>query len=346
MRRRSLLILTGILVVALGAAAGGVYAYDAGHRERLARGVKVGGIDVGGLEAGAARAKLRAALLGPLNRPVRVRHREQRFTLTARQARIAVDVRATVDRALARSREGNAATRAWRDATGGRVDADVPVRVDYSRKAVDRLVARVRDDVERPARDAELDLAAGRVEPTPSRTGVRVRATRLEREVTRTLLARGPRKPVRVRTATVAPKVSTKDLERRYPTVVIVDRAAYQLTLYRKLKVAKTYRIAVGQAGLETPAGLYNVQNKAENPAWHVPDSDWAGSLAGQIIPPGPANPIKARWMGIYDGAGIHGTDAVGSLGTAASHGCIRMAVPDVVELYDQVPVNAPVYIA
>ena len=42
--------------------------------------------------------------------------------------------------------------------------------------------------------------------------------------------------------------------------------------------------------------------------------------------------------MGIYDGAGIHGTADVGSLGTAASHGCIRMAVPDVEELYDQVP--------
>jgi lipoprotein-anchoring transpeptidase ErfK/SrfK len=50
--------------------------------------------------------------------------------------------------------------------------------------------------------------------------------------------------------------------------------------------------------------------------------------------------------MGIYNGAGIHGTDATGSIGSAASHGCIRMLIPDVVELYDQVPVGAPVYIA
>ena len=59
-----------------------------------------------------------------------------------------------------------------------------------------------------------------------------------------------------------------------------------------------------------------------------------------------PENPLKARWLGIYAGAGIHGTDVTSSLGTAASHGCIRMAIPDVVELYDQVPVSAPVYIA
>ena len=98
--------------------------------------------------------------------------------------------------------------------------------------------------------------------------------------------------------------------------------------------------------GLETPAGLYAIQNKAVDPVWNVPNSDWAGDLAGKAIPPGPENPLKARWMGIYAGAGIHGTDALDSLGSAASHGCVRMAVPDVIDLYDQTPVGAPVYIA
>jgi lipoprotein-anchoring transpeptidase ErfK/SrfK len=50
--------------------------------------------------------------------------------------------------------------------------------------------------------------------------------------------------------------------------------------------------------------------------------------------------------MGIYDGAGIHGTDAVSSIGQRASHGCIRMLIPHVVELYDRVPVGTPVYIS
>jgi lipoprotein-anchoring transpeptidase ErfK/SrfK len=59
-----------------------------------------------------------------------------------------------------------------------------------------------------------------------------------------------------------------------------------------------------------------------------------------------PENPLKARWLSTYDGAGIHGTDQTYSLGTAASHGCIRMAIPDVIELYDHVPVGAPIYIA
>ncbi len=77
-----------------------------------------------------------------------------------------------------------------------------------------------------------------------------------------------------------------------------------------------------------------------------MPNSPWAGKLAGKVIPPGPDDPIKARWMGIFDGAGIHGTDEIGSLGSAASHGCVRMAIPDVEALYDQVDVGTPVFIA
>ena len=68
--------------------------------------------------------------------------------------------------------------------------------------------------------------------------------------------------------------------------------------------------------------------------------------LAGTVVPGGtPENPLKARWMGIFDGAGIHGTDDVASLGSAASHGCVRMAVPDVIELYDRVDIGTPIYI-
>lgn len=77
-----------------------------------------------------------------------------------------------------------------------------------------------------------------------------------------------------------------------------------------------------------------------------MPNSAWAGSLAGQTIPPGPQDPLKARWMGIFNGAGIHGTDVLSSLGSAASHGCIRMAIPDVIALYAQTPLGTPVYIA
>jgi lipoprotein-anchoring transpeptidase ErfK/SrfK len=127
---------------------------------------------------------------------------------------------------------------------------------------------------------------------------------------------------------------------------VTIDRGNFKLSLFKKLERVQTYPIAVGQVGLETPAGLYKIQNKAVNPAWHVPNSAWAGSLAGQVIPGGaPNNPLRARWLGVYDGVGVHGTDARGSIGTNASHGCIRMLVEDVEKLYDEVPIGTPIYI-
>jgi lipoprotein-anchoring transpeptidase ErfK/SrfK len=74
--------------------------------------------------------------------------------------------------------------------------------------------------------------------------------------------------------------------------------------------------------------------------------SDWAGSLQGQVIPGGaPNNPLKARWLGIADGVGIHGTSEDWSIGSRASHGCIRMHVGDVVDLYPRVPVGTKVLI-
>ena len=346
MRSKSF-IAVSVLLAALLALAGGVYAYDSGREDLIAEGVRVGDVDVGGLTATQARERLATRLLEPLAQPVKVRYRGRSYTLTAQQARVGVNIDRSVGQAIERSREGGIIKRTVRGLTGGRVAAQVPVDISYDRSAVKRLTQRVEKDLEREPVNADIDLSGSGVSTKPSREGLQVRAARLRREIADRLVAtHGPR-TVRVRARTLEPEVTSEELAERYPAIVIVNRSAFRLTLYKNLKPAKTYRIAVGKAGLETPAGRYSIQNKDSNPAWHVPQSDWAGELAGKVIPPGdPKNPIKARWMGIYNGAGIHGTDAVNSLGTAASHGCIRMAIPDVTELFDQVPVQAPVYIA
>ena len=342
------LVPIAILIALLLAGAGGVYAYDRGQDGRIAEGVQVNGVDVGGLSTVAAREKLRAALLEPLDRAVTARYEGRRFKLTPRQAAIGVDIDGSVARALDRSRQGSMFTRTWRELRGERLDADLDAKITWSRAAVRRLVARVQKRLERPAVDAKLDLASGSVDPQPSRDGLSVRGKRLRRDLERELLDPGAARRVRVRTDVVRPAVSTGQLAEKYPAVLVIDRSSFQLTLYKKLKLAKTYGIAVGQVGLETPAGLYNIQNKAVDPAWTMPDSDWvAPGDRGKVVPGGiPENPLKARWMGVYDGVGIHGTGDPGSIGTNASHGCIRMRVPEVVELYDQVPVGAPIYIS
>jgi len=345
--RSGVLIATTALVAVLLVAAAGVYAYDTGHEDRIADGVTVGGVDVGGMRASAARERLRAELLDPLDAPVHVRARGRTFRLTAREARVAVGVDASVGEAVARSRDGNVVARTLRSLTGGRVDADIEPRVTWSSEAVGRLVSRVRRRVDRAARNAQVTFAASGLTQVSGRTGLEVDTEELRDRVEAALVqpvAADRRVTARVRR--VDPEVTRAELSQRYGTVLVVDRGSFRIRLYKDLELAKTYPIALGEAGQETPSGLYAIQNKAVNPSWNVPDSDWAGELAGRVIPPGPDNPIKARWMGIYDGVGIHGTADRGSIGSFASKGCIRMLVEDVTELYERVPVGARIYIS
>lgn len=199
----------------------------------------------------------------------------------------------------------------------------------------------------RKARDADISVAGARVNVQKSVVGLSVDAKSLRPKVEHALVTDiDDNRAVRAKIKRTKPKVTTGKLAKRYPVVLTVDRTNHRISLFKKLRRKLTYPIAVGQAGLETPAGRYTISNKAINPAWSVPNSPWAGSLAGSVIPGGAANnPLKARWLGVADGVGVHGTDARGSIGTNASHGCIRMLVEDVVKLYDQVPVGTPIFI-
>jgi lipoprotein-anchoring transpeptidase ErfK/SrfK len=342
MRQRSFIIVA-LTVGLLLAGAVGVYAYDSAREDTIAEGITVAGIDLGGLDAEEARIRLDAEVAKPLERPIAVVYERRRFTLSAEDARVKADVGGMVDAALAKSREPFILARVARDITGGEEDVALSASVSYSRTAVAGLVDRVRDGLDRPARDATLDFPS--LAKVKEQNGLEVSRNALQREIEAALVSSDDRRvsaPVRV----TKPRYTQAELADRYPTVLVVERGAFRLKMYRRLSLSKTYPIAVGQIGLETPAGLYHIQNKAVNPSWHVPNRPWAGKLAGTVVPPGPSNPIKARWMGIYAGAGIHGTTAVGSLGTAASHGCIRMAIPDVIALYPQVPVGTPIYVA
>jgi lipoprotein-anchoring transpeptidase ErfK/SrfK len=144
----------------------------------------------------------------------------------------------------------------------------------------------------------------------------------------------------------VHPKRNVIDLRRKHRAVLTIDRAHFKLRYFKNLKLRRTYGIAVGAPGYETPTGRFSISNKAVNPAWSAPDEPWAGAYRNEVVAGGsPENPLKARWMGIVGGVGIHGTAAEYSIGTAASHGCIRMRVADVIELYPRVPVGTTVLI-
>ncbi|MCW3012625.1 MAG: hypothetical protein JWO90_3029 [Solirubrobacterales bacterium] len=345
MSKKTLLI-PAVLLVVLLATAGGVFAFDGARTVEVAKGITVGGVDIGGLTPAVARQRLERELVAALQEPVKVHHDKATWTLGAREAKIETNVDAVVDDAVRRSEDGGMLGRTLRRVTGGKVEADLEPAVTFSDRAVVRLLDKVRKEVGRPAKDATLQITGSGVEMAPGRRGLQVKASELHEAINAALVSPTADRRFVAATRKVAPKVSTKDLARSNPVVLIADRGANTLRLYRDLELVKTYGIAAGTAEFPTPAGQFTIANKAVNPAWSVPNSDWAGSLQGQVIPGGsPENPLKARWMGIIDGVGIHGTSSEGSIGSNASHGCLRMRVADVVDLYPKVPVGAKILI-
>jgi lipoprotein-anchoring transpeptidase ErfK/SrfK len=343
-RRVQFTIIGAVLLLFAGAI--GAYAWDASKQDQIAKGIRIGEVDVGGMNTAQAREKVKQDLVAPLAHPLKITYGGHRWTLGVRRLHLKVDLDGMIAEATDASRSGSVPSRVWRYATGGSVDRQIAPRLSYSKAAVNRFVKDLADQVDRDAQDATVAPTPSSLNAVPGKDGRKLDDDKLRQQIEAEVGdPRGVRQLVRATVHRTKPKLTTDQLASKYPAYVTIDRAAFSLKLWTDLKEDKSYTIAVGQQGLETPAGLYHVEDKAVNPSWHVPNSAWAGSLAGQTIPPGPLDPIKARWMGIFNGAGIHGTDETWSLGQAVSHGCIRMSIPDVIDLYDRVSVGTPVYI-
>jgi lipoprotein-anchoring transpeptidase ErfK/SrfK len=331
-----------VVVLALG-----MYAYDHGRRDQIAKGVRIDGIDVGGLSASAATARLQRSVAVSMERPVAVAWHGRAWRITPRQAGVAVDVAGTVSEAVGASRTGSIFSRTWRGLFGGSISKDVPLRVSYSRQALRSFAAQVGATVDTAPRDATVEPGASGLAEVPDRIGVAVEQKRLAARLARALTRPSAKRTLTVPTLVRKPAVTTSELAAKYPAYIVIDRAKFELLFYERLKLASSYPIAVGMQGLETTAGLYHIQWKQTDPPWYVPNSAWAGALAGKTIPPGPQDPLKARFMAFNGGAGIHGIDPseYGTIGHDASHGCVRMRIPDVIALYSRTPVGTPVYV-
>jgi lipoprotein-anchoring transpeptidase ErfK/SrfK len=138
-------------------------------------------------------------------------------------------------------------------------------------------------------------------------------------------------------------KAGTKHVEK-----IVVSKADFTATVYVDGKIARVFPVAYGanpdglnkrkSGDSRTPEGAFKIVGKAINPAYQP-----------LSIPGGaPNNPFGTRWMGlnIWGGSiGMHGTSNPSSIGTRASHGCIRMFTPDAEDLFELVRVGTPVVV-
>ena len=168
----------------------------------------------------------------------------------------------------------------------------------------------------------------------------------LRGKVTKTFSPRTRQAVIRYQRKHKLPRTGVVDAKTREAMVgrIVVDLSEFTLRLIRDGRVVMKYKVATGQVAYPTPTGTFKVIDMQKNPAWFPPDSPWAKGLG--VIPPGPGNPLGTRWIGTSAPAiGIHGTYADYSIGTRASHGCMRMHIPEVEALYEEVTLGMPVII-
>ena len=311
---KRLLLLVLVVAVASGAAApsaqrGGV----------VPSGVAVGGLPIGDLPV----EKARAAISWSYNRPLHFVFYGTHWTISPSELGASVDVNRTLEHAL-HARSGQ--------------QVGVYASVDSDRVAAYSQVLARRLSIDPVNATATL---TSRLTPVlhPGKPGLQIRLPVTQQRIEDALsLARRPL--IRPAAKTVAPVISRN----HFGPVIVVHRGTNTMRVFSGTRVWRTFKVATGQAIYPTPTGSWHVVDMQRNPWWIPPDSPWAKGL--QPIPPGPGNPLGTRWMGLNaPGVGMHGTPDAASIGYSASHGCIRMYVPDAEWLFDHVHIGTPVFI-
>lgn len=289
----------------------------------IAAGVKIGGTLVGGLTVKEARDLVKQRFARSL---VLVAGPGARVVVTPKELGATPDIEKAVNLAGRVQRPGYV----------------VPLKVEVSRPKIEKLVSGLGKRFHRDPVDATLKLRNLVPFATKDVPGRRLKEVIATRQIVLALKTQ-QRGAMDLPFELVTPAVPSDGLGR----AIVIRRGSNQLYLYRvgaKPKLIREFKVATGRSQYPTPLGKFEVINKQLNPWWYPPASDWAKD--SQPIPPGPGNPLGTRWMGISSPyVGIHGTPDAASIGYSASHGCIRMLIPQVEWLFTQVEVGTPVFI-
>ena len=285
----------------------------------IAAGVTVAGeVLVGGLSPAAATAEVKAYFA----RPILLRLGK-------------VTLRATPKQLGAAAYVGDAIKRARIVQPG----ANVPLKVKAPKPSIERYVSKLALRFDRAPVDSQQGFRNSRPFVTKERAGQRL----LQAPVVRALflnLKTHARDTIPLKLERVAPGVTRDSLDH----VIVIHRGENRLRLYDGMSLRRTFGVATGEARYPTPLGKFAIVVKWRNPWWYPPASDWAKDA--EPIPPGPGNPLGTRWMGLSAPlVGIHGTPDPASIGYSVSHGCIRMRIPEVEWLFNEVEIGTPVYI-
>jgi lipoprotein-anchoring transpeptidase ErfK/SrfK len=334
------ILATFLIVLALSVSAASAWAVvdDYLLRDVMPTGARIAYNDVAGLSRAASERLVDERVKGKLLAPATLHFAEKSFDLDPAMY-ASIDVQGMLDEALAPKTDAPLYMRVLARVTGARVGGDVPAKMKIDEAKLASTIASIAPDVFVPAVDATLSVVSGGLRFVPEVDGAAVDTTTAPDAVAKALLAGA--KEIQLPALIVKPRVSIA----AFGKTLFVKLGSRRLTLYEGTQVAKEYDIAIGTSSFPTPRGVFTIVNKRRNPTWSNPGSDWAKSMPARIGP-GPGNPLGTRALDLdASGIRIHGTSKDYSIGTAASHGCMRMHRRDVEELFELVPVGTRVII-
>ena len=332
-------VLLGLGMLLAGGAAYAGYQYSEKYEGKILPGSTIAGVDVGGMTEAQAILAIKDAIGPQLDRVIDVEWKDKSWSVTPRELGARSNARRAVNAALAASAEQSFLEKVRMRVLGDDLGFQRDVAITYPRQGAQGFVEGIAAGFDKEPVDAAIDYSTGWVETTESKTGraVKISSTRAS---LLSALKSGDEDTVELDVKMIEPAVANGDFEQ----ILLVRIGENKLYLYEDGEIVNQWDVATGLPEYPTPTGLYEVTLKRYLPTWINPSPDtWGADLPAEI-PPGPGNPLGVRAIN-WDAPAIrfHGTEAVYSLGYNASHGCVRMANADVIELYDLIDVGTPI---
>ena len=317
------------LAVVLSVIAIPALAFAAPSRGAVPNNPTVGSVDLGGMTEAEARAAIVGAVTVPALPPLSVTAAGSTFTFNPLGA-LGVDADAMLDQA-------------YDPAVTGTFALVTKYHVDSAPVAA--FVAGVGAAVDRAPVNSTRYMSGYNLMLTPSYYGRTLIRAAAVTAITDRLLAEVAGGSTSENLALVVGGVQPPVQEWNIGHTIVVNLKARRVYLYDGPGLVTSYRCAIGQKRYPTPTGDFRITGKAEFPTWTNPGSRWARRMPKRIKG-GVNNPLGTRALYVSaSGIRIHGTTKNGSVGSAVSHGCMRMVRRDIEALYPMVEIGTPVFI-
>ncbi len=345
--RGILLGLVSALMLLFSVTSAWAIAADYQSRGIVAKGVTLAGRDLAGMTETQVRATIDQAVSTPVMQPVTVAGDNKSWVLDPKGI-VSVDVDSMVDDAYAPSHEATLLTRVISRVAGRPLPADVRPEYSVDTTVLAGWVKQTATLVDRKPVDATRTPTADyRMQITPAVYGATVEQTKAV-DVLAGVLTSADAITSSSRVASMPITfITPRVVESSFKTAIVVSLSQCRVYLYNGAELVTEYPCAPGQPAWPTPKGDFKIAKKQANAPWINPHSAWSANMP-DVIPGGRGNPMGDRKIGInYPGVFLHGIprSEYSSIGTHASHGCMRMMPSAIHDLYGRVNVGDPVFI-